>query len=136
MSFFSGGFLFDPITKRILLHKRDNKTTNNPGLWAFFGGLSEDNEKPIETFIRELGEELGINIKKETISELTNYFNPDFNVHRYVFYTTMNEQTIFTLNEGERFEWFDFSKAMDLEITNRTRDDLILFKNLITLELN
>lgn len=128
--FFAGGFLFDPKTKRILLHKRDNNTQNNPGLWAFFGGMSENNETPIETFTRELQEELGIKINKEIIKELTNYFNPDFHVQRFVFYAEMSEQTIFNLNEGEKFGWFEFEEAMKLEITLRTRNDLKRFANL------
>src|SRR3989304_8090600 len=85
-TFYSGGFLYDPALKEALLHKRDDQTKNNPNRWAFFGGLSKKGEKPAHTFKREVQEELGIKLDSVAIQELTDYFNPDFNIHRYVFY--------------------------------------------------
>jgi len=49
-------------TKYVLLHKRDDKAKVNPNQWAFFGGLSERNETPKQTFVRELKEELNLDI--------------------------------------------------------------------------
>jgi len=49
--FYAGAFLYNPKDRTVLLHKRDMLTEANPGLWAFFGGLSEDQETPEQTII-------------------------------------------------------------------------------------
>jgi len=51
-------FVFDPLTKRILLvfHKKFNK-------WVQPGGHIEENETPEETAVREVFEETGIKVK-------------------------------------------------------------------------
>ena len=73
--FYAGGFLYNPKTDEILLHKRDAKTKVNPNQWAFFGGLNEGDETPEQTFIREVHEELGIEIPERSIKPLCDYFN-------------------------------------------------------------
>lgn len=138
--FYAGGFLYNPATKKVLLHKRDTRTKINPGKWAFFGGLSKEGETPIETFIREVKEELGILLESTSIYFLCDYFNPDFNTHRYVFFAiTQLPKSAMKLREGEDFEWFTLEEALKLDLTKRTRQDLLTFrtklrKGLIKLE--
>ena len=126
--FYSGGFLYDPNSKRILLHKRDRKTENNPDSWAFFGGLSKDNETPIKTFKRELREELELKVSDDAIQKLTDYFNPDFDTHRYVFYALVAEVRNLKLHEGEGYAWFTLKEAFNKNLTKRTGQDLALFQ--------
>lgn len=126
--FYSGGFLYNPASQKILLHKRDDKTKNSPGSWAFFGGLSKNNEKPIDTFIRELFEETGLKLKPESIKKLTEYFNPDFDTQRYVFFSEVRKEAPINLNEGMGFGWFTVSEAIRLNLSKRTREDLLLFQ--------
>jgi 8-oxo-dGTP diphosphatase len=129
--FYSGGFLLDPATNLILLHKRDGKTPHNPNLWAFFGGNSEKGENPMDTFLRELNEELGVEVEKNKIHTLRDYFNPDFNLQRHVFWAEIDSnQKIVVLNEGADAAWVSLNKAFELPLTKRTRDDLAYFKSL------
>ncbi len=127
--FYAGGFLYNPKTKEVLLHLRDNKTKNNPNLWAFFGGLNQKGEVPKETFRRELKEELSVSLDDSDIKPLCNYFNPDFKTHRYVFYAErQNQLRKFELKEGEDFRWFTLKEVFTQKLSKRTRQDLILFK--------
>lgn len=126
--FYSGGFLYNPRLQKILLHKRDAKTKNNPSTWAFFGGLSKNKEKPLDTFIREIYEEIGIKLKPESIKKLTEYFNPDFDTQRYVFFAEVDEGITVHLSEGQDFDWFTISDAIKLNLTKRARQDLLVFQ--------
>jgi len=75
--YYSGGFLYNPKAKSVLLHKRDKNTKDNPDKWAFFGGLSEPGEMPRGTFIREIKEELGIDVSDDKVVPLCDYFNEE-----------------------------------------------------------
>ncbi len=126
--FYAGGFLYNPDKKEVLLHKRDTKTVNNPGQWAFFGGLSKEGETPVQTFIREIKEELGIDVTPDSVHTLCDYFNPDFDTHRYAFFVlTILPKSKMILGEGEDFGWFPIKDALRLNLSKRTRQDLMTF---------
>ena len=127
MAFYSGGFLYIPQNQEVLLHLRDNKTKNNPNVWAFFGGLSKGDEKPEETFKREIFEELGIHVENPIF--LRDYFNPDFQTHRYVFFVKLTEKPTIKLHEGKAAEWMTLDNALERSLSKRTREDLLFFKN-------
>ncbi|MEO6609730.1 MAG: (deoxy)nucleoside triphosphate pyrophosphohydrolase [Aestuariivirga sp.] len=55
---------------RVLLAKRPEGKTL-AGLWEFPGGKTEDNERPEAALIRELKEELGINVEESCLAPLT-----------------------------------------------------------------
>ena len=75
--FYAGGFLVNPQTRSVFLHLRDDQTLNHHNQWAFFGGLQEGNETPMECFIRELAEETGLHIQEEDIQPVCNYLNEE-----------------------------------------------------------
>ena len=129
--FYAGGFLFDPKTKSVLLHKRDAEAEINPDYWAFFGGLSEGGEKPKSTFAREIQEELGIKIEEDRIKLLCDYFNEELKTHRYIFYIESDlDKSQMHLTEGEDFDWVSIDKVFDYNLTKKTFQDLKVFKDL------
>lgn len=126
--FFSGGFLYNPKTNEVLLHKRDGNTPVNPHKWAFFGGTSERDETPVQTFIREMSEELGIKLKEQEVLPLCDYPNRERNIHRYVFYVISDKKKEeMVLGEGADFDWVPLSVISSYDITDKTSDDLEYF---------
>src|SRR3989338_10388617 len=73
--FYAGGFLYNPQIKSVLLHHRDDKTPIHPNQWGFFGGQNEGSESPKECFIRELKEELGVEVWESEVKVLCDYLN-------------------------------------------------------------
>lgn len=99
--FYAGGFLFNPETRSVFLHLRDDQTPIHPNQWAFFGGLSEGTESPKACFIRELKEEIDIVISEDRVRLLCNYFNKEQGTWRYVFFVESTiEKSEITLAEG------------------------------------
>src|SRR3989338_3178439 len=126
--FWSGGFLYNPKTHSVFLHKRDGNTKFNPNAWAFFGGLCENNETPIECFIRELNEEIGLNVSPNRVKPLCDYLNVELSTYRYVFFVESDaEKETFTLGEGAGFDWVMLSHLDSLNLTEKTKRDLNFF---------
>lgn len=127
--YYVGCFFFNPKTKKVLLHLRDDKSLN-PNLWAFFGGMSEANEEPLQTLKREIKEELNLRLRDKDIKYLCDYFNPDYSQHRYIYFIeteNLKDEDI-KLAEGAGFGWFTLEQAFKLNLTKRTRQDLETFK--------
>lgn len=129
--FYAGGFFYNPKTRVVFLHKRDDKATVNPNKWGFFGGLSEGEEVPKECFIREVKEELGIDIVFEEVKSLYHYFNEERGVWRYVFYVEKDlDESKLILGEGAGFGWIPLSEVFSYNLTDKTELDLRKFKDL------
>jgi 8-oxo-dGTP pyrophosphatase MutT (NUDIX family) len=126
--FYAGGFLYNPKTEAVLLHKRDARARINPSSWAFFGGLNEAGETPPETFARELKEELNIDIRLDEIVPLCDYLNEELDTYRHVFFVKSElEKLQMCLGEGEDFEWIGLDRVFGYDLTEKTARDLRLF---------
>lgn len=127
---YSGGFLFNPKTKCVLLHQRDEKAAINPNKWAFFGGLNEGDENPVQGFVRELFEEIGLSVKETSVIQLRDYLNKELDTYRYVYYVE-SEALIsdLVLGEGRGFDWVPLLQLSDYDLTEKTKEDLEYFLN-------
>ena len=127
-TFFSSGFLYNPETREVLLHKRDGNTNVHPHKWTFFGGSSEGEETPVQTFIREMHEELDIKLSDTEAIPLCDYLNVERDTHRYVFYVVSDKKKEeMVLGEGADFDWIPLRKVFEYDLTSMTRDDLTAF---------
>jgi 8-oxo-dGTP pyrophosphatase MutT (NUDIX family) len=128
--FWAGGFLYNPIDRTVFLHLRDGNTKFNPNSWAFFGGLNEGDETPVQCFIRELEEEIGLKVTENDVKYLDDYLNVELDTYRCIFYVISNlEKTAFNLGEGAGFDWVKLSKLDSVKLTEKTERDLKTFVN-------
>ena len=127
-SFWAGGFLYDREAQSVFLHKRDGNTQRSPHKWAFFGGQSERGESDVECFVRELQEEIGLRIQPGDARPLREYMHTEVDQYRVVFYveSAVPEDQL-VLGEGAGFSWIKLSQVLQLDLSDKTRDDLQFF---------
>jgi 8-oxo-dGTP diphosphatase len=76
------------------------------GLWEFPGGKVEEGERPEDTLIRELHEELGITVREECLAPLTfaSHTYADFHLLMPLYVCRRWEGTV-AAREGQRLAW-------------------------------
>ena len=96
--------LIDP-QGRVLIAERP-KGKSMAGLWEFPGGKVEANERPEETVVREMREELGVSIDKNSLSPFifASHTYPDFHLLMPVFLCRRWEGEI-SPREGQKVAW-------------------------------
>jgi 8-oxo-dGTP diphosphatase len=84
------------------------------GLWEFPGGKVEAGERPEDSLIRELEEELGIVVREACLAPLTfaSHAYPDFHLLMPLFVCRRWEGTV-TPREGQRLAWVRPNRLRD-----------------------
>ena len=98
---------------RVLIAQRP-QGKSMAGLWEFPGGKVESGELPEETLIRELKEELGIEVKQECLAPLTfaSYRYPDFHMLMPLYICRRWEGIVAAL-EAQTLKWVRPNKLRD-----------------------
>jgi 8-oxo-dGTP diphosphatase len=98
---------------RVLLAERPEGKAM-AGLWEFPGGKVETGERPEETLIRELKEELGIVIEEPCLAPLTfaSHAYADFHLLMPL-YVCRRWEGIVTAQEGQRLAWVRPNRLRD-----------------------
>ena len=96
--------LVDPDGRVLLAQRPEGKPM--AGLWEFPGGKIETGERPEETLIRELEEELGIVVKEACLAPLAfaSHTYPDFHLLMPL-YVCRRWDGIVTAKEGQGLAW-------------------------------
>lgn len=98
---------------RVLLAERP-AGKSMAGLWEFPGGKLEPSERPEEALIRELKEELGIDVKEACLAPLTfaSHRYDDFHLLMPLYVCRRWEGTV-SPQEGQRVQWARPNKLRD-----------------------
>lgn len=89
---------------RVALQLRDDKPhVGRADCWGLFGGMVEDSEQPVDTIIREMKEELVIDLSTDKLSFVKRVTSP-MGLYADVFlYSLADELDSAQLQEGQRF---------------------------------
>src|ERR1700722_4237830 len=98
---------------RVLIAQRP-QGKSMAGLWEFPGGKVESGERPEQSLIRELKEELGIDVKEECLAPLTfaSLLYPDFHLLMPL-YVCRRWEGIVEAREAQRLAWVRPSRLKD-----------------------
>ena len=104
--------LVDPDVRVLIAQRPAGKSM--AGLWEFPGGKVEAGERPEETLIRELREELGIAVKEACLAPLTfaSHSYPDFHLLMPLYVCRRWEGTVTAL-EGQGLTWVRPNRLRD-----------------------
>jgi 8-oxo-dGTP diphosphatase len=110
----AGGILFRD--GKILIGKRQAHLRLSPNVWDIIGGHPEGKEKPEETLVRELKEELGITATAFRLMAILD--KPASDIH--IFLVTDWHGTPTNLPEGNHSElgWFSIDQALTLDLAH------------------
>ena len=115
---------------RVLLAQRPEGKAM-AGLWEFPGGKVEPGERPEQSLIRELKEELGISVSEDCLAPLTfaSHSYPDFHLLMPLYVCRRWEGTV-TATEGQQLAWARPNRLRDYEMPPA---DVPLISHLIAL---
>jgi 8-oxo-dGTP diphosphatase len=90
---------------RVLIAQRP-EGKSMAGLWEFPGGKVETGDRPEQSLIRELKEELGIVVKEDCLAPLTfaSHLYPDFHLLMPL-YVCRRWEGFVEAQEGQRLKW-------------------------------
>ena len=77
---------------------------NSQGLWEFPGGKVEENETFISALVRDIKEELSLNIKVGNIIATIDLYKTDKNIYVHYYYAIIVSGQI-SLNVHSEFKW-------------------------------
>jgi 8-oxo-dGTP diphosphatase len=117
---------------RVLIAERPPGRTM-AGLWEFPGGKVEAGERPEQTLIRELREELGIAVEESCLAPLTfaSHRYPDFHLLMPL-YVCRRWEGIVAPQEGQQLTWVRPNRLRDYQMPPA---DVPLIPHLLTLLL-
>ena len=115
---------------RVLIAQRP-QGKSMAGLWEFPGGKVEAGERPEQTLIRELKEELGIVVSEPCLAPLTfaSHSYPDLHLLMPLYVCRRWEGTV-TATEGQRLAWVKPNRLRDYQMPPA---DVPLVPHLMTL---
>jgi 8-oxo-dGTP diphosphatase len=109
---------------RVLLQLRDDiPTIPFPGMWAIPGGMLEPPETPLACIVREVAEELGVEIAPADATHLMTRTRSYGVEHTFTARLDVPAEEI-RLTEGQRVAWFPVAEAVGMGLAYEDADVL------------
>src|SRR5258708_36757217 len=116
---------------RVLLAERP-EGKHLAGLWEFPGGKVQTAETPEAALIRELGEELGIDVEASCLAPFTfaSYAYPDFHLLMPL-YVCRKWSGIVSTREGQRLSWVRPERLADYQMPPADKPPVAMLRDLL-----
>lgn len=104
---------------RVLILRRPPDAKVAPGLWQLPGGKMDAGEAPVETAVREVGEELGFELSPDDLTFVRTFHSTSigkgrprpFDMYLYLYEPRLEAGAVPTLSsESDAFEWIDLTR--------------------------
>lgn len=113
---------------QFLMSLRGSKARNERGKWEIPGGKVDKGESLEEAVVREVKEELGIEIKVEKLLTVSNHILADENQHwispTYICSIVSGTPTIQEPEKCEQIGWFSIEDTQSMPVSIITLDDI------------
>ncbi|MDF1758228.1 MAG: 8-oxo-dGTP diphosphatase MutT [Legionellaceae bacterium] len=107
--------------QQVLITQRSNKSSH-PGKWEFPGGKLEENESAGEALIREIKEELGLDIKKFSYLTEINHNYLDQDITLIIFRVDEYEGAAACLESQTAMQWVPIKDLTQFEFPKANKD--------------
>lgn len=99
------GVIFENDGKFFLQLRGKGEDINNPGKWGIFGGFTEEGETPEQTAIREIKEELNLNLTEDDLEFVKTIEHEGLTRHIFKSVYPIDLSKV-VLNEGDDMKFF------------------------------
>lgn len=106
---------------KILLQFRDSKAPSEALGWSFFGGIAEGEESPMDAVIREVKEELGLNLSPSDVRLLAE--------RHWISPNTGKEKIVYFYEGVAPLNWSEFVIYEGAGAAFLTKDEVAAMKN-------
>lgn len=128
-TFYASGFLYHPKSEQILLQQK-NSAEQNPA-WSLFGKKVLKNKSGEQTFIDVFFEKLSIKLPVKNINTVYTYSDENKGLKYNIYYAEvkrLHKPSDTSLNE---FGWFNFKQIQKLNLTEQTRQDILIGQRVV-----
>ncbi|MBC7707723.1 NUDIX hydrolase [Polaromonas sp.] len=127
----SGCVILDDYGRILLLHRNSGDTTH----WELPGGKLERGETAEEAAVRELEEELGVNVR--LVGALgSEIFEQDEQEYRYNWFQAVIEAGRLAILEPDEYDDFDYYELEDMPSLSLSTNMLILYPKIFSGEVS
>lgn len=110
---------------RILLLKRSLLHRTNPGQWCFVTGYVEEDEQPADAAVREVQEELGLDLQVEREGEIVEVETRRGTLHVYPFLMPVDIDQVTLDWEHTAYEWIRPEDLRNYHHVPKLGEDLV-----------
>lgn len=106
--------------KQILIYLRDGgngAAIRYPNMWSFFGGTVEGEETLVACLLREMKEELELELNPRMCEEVFKYFHDSGEDHVFICHITGMEELV--LHEGKEKRWMTLEEVKTVDLAWR-----------------
>lgn len=127
--FYASGFLYHHKSGQILL-QQTNSAGQNPS-WSLFGEKEIKNKTGQEAFRDIFFEKLGIKLKLQNINSVYTYRADEKGANYNIYYAKVKRLHKSPNPAKIEFSWFNFKQIQKLNLSEQTRQDILIGQRVI-----